>query len=576
MLETIREYAHECLVASGEENITCQAHATYYLMLAEQSETELGGPGQMVWLERLEREHDNLLAAQRWSIERGEKQSGAEAAYAMEIALRLAGALRRFWQMHGYLNEGQTFLERLLTASQGIVVSTRARAKALIAAATLAAVQNDYDHVESYARQSLALFRELGDQPNIALSLYLLSVVPLMKGDNATARSLSEEALVLFRQMGDKERIAWSLSTLGLIDSQEGKHDIAQMRFEESLSVHRELGDRRGIAASLLRLAQDLFVSQRNTLPVEAASSRPAALHRPSTPGLRKQDRIRSLLEEALALYRQLGDKDGIANAYSLSGQLALYSGDATTARALLQESLEMYREMGHRRGIGESLARLARALTAQNEYAAAHFLYEESLAIARQLNHSWLIAFCLEGLAVEAVQNKEFLWAAQLLGLAEHLRQSINFPLPPVESTGHERLLAIIRSGLNPDIFAVARARGGASTVEQVIGAREQDVLLDSSGDVGTRLIASGLDTSPSLVSSAEDSPSLTYPAGLTAREVEVLRLVARGLTNSEIARELGLSEKTIAHHLTHIFNKTSSDNRAAAVAFAFHHGLA
>ena len=65
-------------------------------------------------------------------------------------------------------------------------------------------------------------------------------------------------------------------------------------------------------------------------------------------------------------------------------------------------------------------------------------------------------------------------------------------------------------------------------------------------------------------------------YPAGLTAREVEVLRLVAQGLTSGEIARELKNSEKTVAHHLTHIFNKTTSENRAAAVAFAIHHGLA
>lgn len=65
----------------------------------------------------------------------------------------------------------------------------------------------------------------------------------------------------------------------------------------------------------------------------------------------------------------------------------------------------------------------------------------------------------------------------------------------------------------------------------------------------------------------------SLTYPAGLTTREVEVLRLVARGLTNFEIAQELGLSEKTIAHHLTHIFNKTTSENRAAA--FVIRQGL-
>ena len=65
-------------------------------------------------------------------------------------------------------------------------------------------------------------------------------------------------------------------------------------------------------------------------------------------------------------------------------------------------------------------------------------------------------------------------------------------------------------------------------------------------------------------------------YPCGLTAREVQVLRLVAQGLTNSEVAKALGLSEKTIAHHLTHIFNKTTSENRAAAVAFAIRHDLA
>lgn len=68
----------------------------------------------------------------------------------------------------------------------------------------------------------------------------------------------------------------------------------------------------------------------------------------------------------------------------------------------------------------------------------------------------------------------------------------------------------------------------------------------------------------------------SSAYPVKLTARELEVLRLVAKGLTNLEIAEELGLSEKTIAHHLTHIFNKTTCENRASAVAFAFRHGLA
>ena len=79
-----------------------------------------------------------------------------------------------------------------------------------------------------------------------------------------------------------------------------------------------------------------------------------------------------------------------------------------------------------------------------------------------------------------------------------------------------------------------------------------------------------------PAITSSSTCPAASTYPAGLTAREVEVLHLVARGLTSGEIALELKISEKTVGHHLTHIFNKTSCENRAAAAAFAIRHGLA
>ena len=64
--------------------------------------------------------------------------------------------------------------------------------------------------------------------------------------------------------------------------------------------------------------------------------------------------------------------------------------------------------------------------------------------------------------------------------------------------------------------------------------------------------------------------------PAGLSARQVQVLRLVVAGKSNRAIADALGLSEKTVINHLTAIFQKTGCDNRAAAVAFAFRHGLA
>jgi predicted ATPase/class 3 adenylate cyclase/tRNA A-37 threonylcarbamoyl transferase component Bud32 len=114
MLETIREYGLEVLAASGEEEMARQAHAAYYLALAEEAEPEYGGPQQVVWLERLEREHDNLRAALGWSV------GSAEVEQRKEIALRLVGALVHFWAVRGHISEGYTWLERGLANSDTV------------------------------------------------------------------------------------------------------------------------------------------------------------------------------------------------------------------------------------------------------------------------------------------------------------------------------------------------------------------------------------------------------------------------------------------------------------------------
>ncbi len=536
MLETIREYALEMLDANGEERLIRHAHAVYYMTLAEESERELVGPQQAAWLERLEQEHDNLRAALDWSLQQDEDTN--EPQRRMEIALRLAGALRRFWQMHGHLNEGQTFTEKALSASEGILVSAQARAKALIAAGTLASIQNDYDRTETYCHESLLLFRELGDQQGTALSLFLLSVVPMMKGDNVAARSLTEEALALFREMGDNERVAWSLSTLGLLDTQEEKYASARAHYEESLAIHRKLSNKRGIAASLLRLAQLLFVSQGD------------------------QAALSSQLDEGLALNNELGEKEGIANVHSLSAQLAFRRGDISSARAQIEKSILLYREIGQRRALAESLAILARIVLSQGEKTEARALYDESREIAIELNHIWLIAACLEGRAGIAAEEGQLTWAVQLWGVADALRETIRVPIPLIERAEYERSIATARTHLGEKDFSAAWEAGRAMTPEQAITWQ------------GNAIIAPL--AAPDTSSSSTYPAASTYPVGLTAREVEVLRLVARGLTSGEIALELKISEKTVAHHLTHIFNKTSSENRAAAAAFAIRHGLA
>jgi predicted ATPase/class 3 adenylate cyclase len=438
MLETIREYGLETLAASGEMESTRKAHADYYVLLAEEAEPELAGAQQVVWLKRLEREHDNLRAAMQWSLE------GEEAGKRIEKALQLGGVLERFWVVRGHRSEGRAFLAEVLTRSAG--EKTPLRAKALIAAARLAFSQNRYEQGEALAQEGRALFRELGDRRGIALSLDRLGMAAWRRGNFTMARALMEEDLALFREVGDQQRVAWSLFTLALLDSKQGEYFRAETLLGESLALHRTLGNTRGIAASLSQLAWVIFVSRGD------------------------KARVSMLLEEARALNREVGDKEGMAVLCTLSAWFALSQGDTAAARSLVEEGLILYREMGHQEGTAESLTMLARVEAYQGNYAAARTLYEESLMIAQDMDDKELIASSLEGLAGVAAVQGEPARAVRLWGAAEALREVIGAPLPPIERVDYERLVAKARVQLGEEAFTSAWAQGRTKTPDHVL----------------------------------------------------------------------------------------------------------
>ncbi len=434
MLETIREYGREALIASGEGPAARQAHADYFLHLAEEAEPALKGPRLVAWLERLEREHDNLRAALHWALESG----------SAEVALRLGIALERFWVVRGQRTEGLAFLEQALAGSAGVAAPIRA--KALLAAGRLAFNQSNYDQGERLAQQGLALFRELGDKRGIALSLNRLGVAAWRRGDFRAARILLEEDLTLFREMGDQDRVAWSLFMHGLLDNKQGEYAGASSRFEESLALFRELGNKRGIAASLTQLAGTLFVSQGN------------------------QDMICPLLEQGLSLDREVGDKEGMAVASLLLGWVALKQGDRGTARSRVEESLTLYREMEHREGMAEALCMLGKVEAARGDHAFARSLYEESLAMAQEIGDKELLTSGLERLASVVAVQGELVWATRLWGTAQALREAIGAPLPPIERADYEQAVATARDYLGEETFASAWAQGHAMTAERVL----------------------------------------------------------------------------------------------------------
>ncbi len=213
-----------------------------------------------------------------------------------------------------------------------------------------------------------------------------------------------------------------------------------------------------------------------------------------------------------------------------------------------------LYKEMGHRYGTAESLRVLGKVVAAQGDYAAARRLYEESLAITGELGERWVIAMGLLGLGEVVATQRQLAWAAQLWGAADALRDAIGVPIPPVELADYERSLSAARVHLGERAFAAAWAQGRSMTPEQALAAQGQK---------------------PTPPSTKTTTP-LTYPAGLTAREVEVLRLLAGGLTDVQIAEKLILSPRTVHAHISTIYSKLSVTSRSAATRYAIEHHLA
>jgi non-specific serine/threonine protein kinase len=225
LLETVQQYAGDKLRESREMDHLQVRHLAFFLQLAERAEAELTGPDQKAWFDQLEVEHDNLRAALNWST-RAEGDA--------ETALRLAGALGRFWEVRGYFAEGRDALGRALAGTEQL--RSGLRVKALWWAGALAHRQGDYEQAKKLSTESLQLSRELGDKRCIALSLNSLGIVTCDQGDFTEAQRFHEESLALRRELGDKGGIASSLNNLGTIARDQGDFTEAQRFHEESLA----------------------------------------------------------------------------------------------------------------------------------------------------------------------------------------------------------------------------------------------------------------------------------------------------------------------------------------------------
>nr|MDQ2832081.1 tetratricopeptide repeat protein [Chloroflexota bacterium] len=248
MLETIRAYAQEILAVGGNEQRVAEAHARYFLALAEDASRAFGRPGHEAWFDRLEREHGNLRAALGWLLERGDAVG----------ALRLAGQLWRFWYARGHLTEGRRWAGRALAASaddaRADPAATALRASMLIGAGILATNQGDMADAIALYDEALALYEAAGDRAGRVSTLNGLGWMLFEQGDYARAATILEEALAEADDLRQAGEAAEALLNLGHIALARGDQAHASHRYETALGRYRALGNRRGESYGLLNL----------------------------------------------------------------------------------------------------------------------------------------------------------------------------------------------------------------------------------------------------------------------------------------------------------------------------------
>lgn len=448
LLEPIREYALEELIASGEAAVLRRAHALYCLRLAEATAAEWDSPAADANIERLDLVHDNLRVALQWACDGGD----------WVIGLQLAGALRRFWRRRGYSREGRIWLEELLKraemaqpAAEQPMVAQLARLRALQGAAWLASDQHDYARATQLFEQSRALSQALGVTEGATNLLVNAAVQARAVGQYQRATALLEDAIAQQRALGDRGSLSraglgLSLFLLGLLQREQGDFVQATSAFEECIELHRAIGDREGVGLGLLGLS-DIARDQGNSVQAQAFGT------------------------ECLHILRKLGVQWAVGFALNNLALGAYQTGDLAQALVYVRESVALFRAQKAEGSLAEVLITLGQIVGAQGHLAEAYTALTEALHIARAIGPRLLVATILEtaaGLTLQAGGGATL--ALPLFAAATALRVRMGTPRRPAEQPTSMTLVATLRSAIDPVRFTDLWSAAEAQSLDQIL----------------------------------------------------------------------------------------------------------
>jgi tetratricopeptide (TPR) repeat protein len=292
---------------ASDSAVVQRTHAQTFLALSEEAEPELTGPDQVMWLNRLEAEHNNLRTALGWSIENGEAEVGG----------RLGAALWHFWYMRNYHMEGKDWLERLVA----LPAPEEYQPHLLYGLGMMTRRSGDTATAVTHMEKCLALYRELGNQEGIASTLRILGFLHFRLSEYETAKEFMEESLELFHVLENEEGTAAVLQNLAYVANKQGDLEIARAYADDSLAMRRRSGNRFGVSLTLNSLIYAAI--QQNDLKAALA-----------------------YVKENLAVCSEIGNKDGLATTLHGRGWLYFAEGNYSQALACYEESRTIAQEI--------------------------------------------------------------------------------------------------------------------------------------------------------------------------------------------------------------------------------------
>ncbi len=403
-LDTIRQYAREKLIESGEMDIIREQHLTYFLHKAQEAEPQLKGRGQILWWHWLERELDNLRAAMQWAEQQEHSNSPwlPQEHQRTERGVQLAGALWWFWFLNGYLNEAinwlHSFLDRINQeggnlslaycqtvwrasclnyfahrwhqathlAEQAIPLCEHygefdGQAIAYFVLGNVARSQQNYARAEQLYRQSYTLFQQTGNEWGIALVLNLWGWKAFFQRDYDQAEAIALQCLHLRRKIGVKVGVAAALDLLGTIARVKGDYKRAEALLQESLMTVKGLQARFTTSVTLTQLGHVALALGDN-------------------------ERAAALYTEALHLSHEIEDRHDILELLTHLMVLRWLQGDGDKAKQLMQDIELLSQQLGQTQSAAAMLIETAQMTYAQHDHKRAKATYEVILAYAPHL----------------------------------------------------------------------------------------------------------------------------------------------------------------------------------------------